>query len=143
MPRYLLLIAGLVLPLFLAAQTSVSVTVVNGKDDQPIPYANLQVLGIRSGTSADQTGQFTLPLNKPRTGVRASALGFCSDTFPLSPGDQTIVLRLDMQYEKGKLVPIERILRNDYDWLFADCRDRVGEEFLYERKRLLWHGEPV
>ncbi len=43
---------------------------------------------------------------------------------------------VSMELRKGQLVPVERIPINDYRWLFADCQDRKGNEFLYERKRL-------
>lgn len=227
MRRFRILLCLPVLLIAFGARAQVQGTVVEAGTDTPVPYANLLMLTTGQGTSADETGNFTLNLISGETRVRISALGFRSDTVFLQPGAK-VVLRLErdnelplvtvrsekeqllteLRYDKfmpvyltdwqdrvvtcyrrsarttyqlrilfpdgreivqdldigkieglssqctdrlyvltaedaisfelksDRLKPVERLPRNDFEWLFADCQDRSGDDLLYEKKRL-------
>jgi iron complex outermembrane recepter protein len=78
MKNYLLLCLLLVLSSFkLAAQTTVTGTIVDAKDKAPLPGASALIKGTNSGTVADANGKFSFQTNqKPPFTLQVSIIGF-------------------------------------------------------------------
>lgn len=77
------------------AQTTITGTITDEGSGQPIPGANVKVVGKSLGTSADFDGKFTLDVaqNPPFT-VEVSILGYSSTTVDITSNDQTVDVSL-------------------------------------------------
>ena len=85
LPFLLLLICGLS-----NGQTTITGTVVDDSS-QPIPGANIIVVGTSTGTVTDFDGAFTLKVNlNPPFALQASSVGFASITEQVTSNNQTI-----------------------------------------------------
>ena len=80
----------------MVAQTSISGTVKEAKTGQPIPGANIKVVGKSIGTTADFDGNFSLKVAQelPFT-LEFSLIGFSSKKVDVTKNNQVIVVELD------------------------------------------------
>lgn len=76
------------------AQTSISGTVKDG-NNQPVPGANVKVLGEEVGTTTDADGNFTLTTSKkPPFDIEVSSVGFGSSTVAVTANNQKVSVAL-------------------------------------------------
>ena len=88
--KAILLIFSLFICSISYAQTTVSGTVVDDSS-QPIPGANIIIVGTSSGTVTDFDGNFTLKVNlNPPFALQASSVGFETVTEQVTTNNQTI-----------------------------------------------------
>jgi len=75
------------------APATVEGRVVDAATDNPLPSANVQVLGTQQGTTTDAEGRFALEVSPGPLTVRASFVGYTSDrtTVAVEPGETTTV----------------------------------------------------
>ncbi|MGJ5642781.1 TonB-dependent receptor [Formosa sp. S-31] len=92
--RNLVSVLALLLSAITYAQTTISGTVVDG-NNQPIPGANLIILGSTTGTVTDFDGAFTLnvPLSPPFT-VQASSVGYRTENKEVNSNNQYLSFTL-------------------------------------------------
>ncbi|PHR72586.1 MAG: hypothetical protein COA67_04335 [Lutibacter sp.] len=77
------------------AQTTISGTITDEGSGQPIPGANVKVVGKSLGTSADFDGKFTLDVSQnPPFTVEVSIIGYSSTTVEVTSNDQTVDVSL-------------------------------------------------
>ncbi|MCF6279509.1 MAG: TonB-dependent receptor [Flavobacteriaceae bacterium] len=77
------------------AQTTITGTITDEGSGQPIPGANVKVVGKSLGTSADFDGKFTLDVSQnPPFTVEISILGYSSTTVEITSNEQTIDVSL-------------------------------------------------
>ena len=75
----------------LYAQTTISGSVTDAGSDQPIPGANVQIVGVSLGTTTDFDGNFTLQVNQnPPFQLEFSLIGFGSKTVDITQNDQVV-----------------------------------------------------
>ncbi len=80
---------------FMMAQTTITGTITDEGSGQPIPGANVTVVGKSLGTSADFDGKYSLEVaqNPPFT-VEISIIGYSSTTVEVTSNDQTVDVSL-------------------------------------------------
>jgi outer membrane receptor protein involved in Fe transport len=80
----------------MVAQTTVSGTVKEAKTGQPIPGANIKVVGKSMGTTADFDGNFSLKIaqNPPFT-LEVSLIGYSSSKVEITKNDQVVNVELE------------------------------------------------
>lgn len=78
-------------------QNSVSGSVVDAENQQPLPAASVVLVGSNTGTATDFDGNFTLTTSRdfPFT-LQISSVGFASQTVEVTSADQTITVALTM-----------------------------------------------
>jgi hypothetical protein len=99
MAKYAVVISALILSLFAAAQSqhagSVHGIVSDAASGDPLPGANIRILGTARGTITNSAGEFFLPVDSLPGTVVVSYLAYESDTFRVSlPGVQQQNVRL-------------------------------------------------
>ena len=73
------------------AQTTITGTVVDDVSKQPIPSANVIILGTSEGTVTDFDGNFTLNTNQtPPFSIQVSSVGFTSQTTEITSNNQKV-----------------------------------------------------
>lgn len=78
------------------AQTTISGTVLEAKTQQPIPGANIKVVGKSIGTTADFDGKFTLTVNQePPFSIEVSLIGFSTSKVEITKSKQVVNVLLD------------------------------------------------
>ena len=86
------------------AQTTVRGN-VSDQNGQPLPGANILVVGTSTGTSTDFDGNFTLTVNQnPPFTLRASSVGFESGTLEVTSNNQTVNFTLQEGNELDEIV---------------------------------------
>ncbi|WP_435136329.1 TonB-dependent receptor [Formosa sp. A9] len=86
------------------AQTTISGSVTDD-NSQPIPGANIIVLGTSTGTVTDFDGNFTLTVNQnPPFTVQASSVGFDKQIIEVSQNNQTLAFTLKEGTELDEVV---------------------------------------
>ncbi|WP_197505837.1 TonB-dependent receptor [Urechidicola croceus] len=79
----------------LIAQTSITGTVTDEQSGQPIPGANIKVLGKALGTSADFDGNFILEVSEnPPFTLEISIIGYSSTTVDITNNNQVVNVSL-------------------------------------------------
>jgi len=80
----------------LFAQTTITGTVTETKTGQPIPGANIKVVGKFLGTTADFDGNFSLKIAQaPPFSLEISLIGFTSKTVQITQATQVVNVSLD------------------------------------------------
>ncbi|MGV6860478.1 MAG: TonB-dependent receptor [Putridiphycobacter sp.] len=96
MKRLLSAAFALLITTTLFAQTSISGVVVDAKSDQPIPGANIKVVGKPLGTTADFDGNFTLTVNQnPPFSIAVSLIGYSTKTIDITQANQKLKITLN------------------------------------------------
>ena len=76
---------------FSFAQTTITGTVVDDASKQPIPSANVIILGTSEGTVTDFDGNFTLKTDQtPPFSIQVSSVGFTSQTTEITANNQKV-----------------------------------------------------
>jgi iron complex outermembrane recepter protein len=84
-------IAMLLFCAFSFAQTTITGTVVDDVSKQPIPSANVIILGTSEGTVTDFDGNFTLKTDQtPPFSIQVSSVGFTSQTTEITANNQKV-----------------------------------------------------
>lgn len=93
------------LPIFLLAafallselhgQTTVSGTVIDMADGEPLIGATVQEKGTSSGTITDLDGSFSLTVSGPSAKLRVSYLGYATQELPVSSSPMTVGMVID------------------------------------------------
>lgn len=84
-------IAMLLFCAFSFAQTTITGTVVDDISKQPIPSANVIILGTSEGTVTDFDGNFTLKTDQtPPFSIQVSSVGFTSQTTEITANNQKV-----------------------------------------------------
>ncbi|MDT0554232.1 TonB-dependent receptor [Urechidicola vernalis] len=79
----------------LMAQTTVTGTVTDSESQQPIPGANVKVVGKSLGTSADFDGKFTLEVSEnPPFSIEISIIGYSPTTVEITQNSQDVNVSL-------------------------------------------------
>ena len=79
----------------LMAQTTVSGTVTDSASGQPIPGANVKVVGKSLGTTADFDGKFNLNISEnPPFVIEVSIIGYAAAKVDITENDQTVEVGL-------------------------------------------------
>ncbi len=79
----------------LMAQTTVTGTVTDEQSGQPIPGANIKVVGKSLGTSADFDGNYTLDVSQnPPFTIEISIIGYSSTTVEITQNNQKVDVAL-------------------------------------------------
>ncbi|OIQ37538.1 MAG: hypothetical protein BM563_08420 [Bacteroidetes bacterium MedPE-SWsnd-G1] len=79
----------------LMAQTTVTGTVTDSESQQPIPGANVKVVGKSLGTSADFDGKFTLDVSEnPPFSIEISIIGYSPTTVEITQNSQDVNVSL-------------------------------------------------
>ncbi|MCF6181256.1 TonB-dependent receptor [Lutibacter sp.] len=77
------------------AQTAITGTVKDAKTDQPIPGANIKVVGKPIGATADFDGNFSLKVNQnPPFTLRVSLIGYSSVNVEITQSNQKAAIKL-------------------------------------------------
>ncbi len=77
------------------AQTAITGTVKDAKTDQPIPGANIKVVGKPIGATADFDGNFSLKVNQnPPFTLRISLIGYSSVNVEITQSNQKVAIKL-------------------------------------------------
>lgn len=71
-----ILLSFLLLPIALCAQTTISGRVIDAESKAPIPYVNIGVKRLASGTVSDEQGAFSLALKQADEQITFSAIGY-------------------------------------------------------------------
>ena len=80
----------------MVAQTRVSGTVTEAKTEQPIPGANVKVVGKSIGTTTDFDGKFSFKVNQEIPfKIEVSLIGFSSKTVEITQNNQVLNVALD------------------------------------------------
>lgn len=80
----------------LSAQTSISGLITESKTGEPLPGANIKVVGQGVGTASDFDGKFTLQVNRaPPFSIQISLIGFASATVEIQQNNQVVNLGLN------------------------------------------------
>ncbi|WP_298365245.1 TonB-dependent receptor [uncultured Lutibacter sp.] len=80
----------------MVAQTSISGSVKEAKTGEPIPGANIKVVGKSIGTTTDFDGNFTLKIaQNPPFSLEVSLIGFSSTTVEVSENNQSLNILLE------------------------------------------------
>ncbi len=87
----LLLLCGI----FTNAQTTVSGTVYNSKDNTTVPYVNILVVNSQAGTITDENGTFTITMPEGKNQLRFQAIGFTTKTLTLQNSQTALEVRLE------------------------------------------------
>jgi len=96
MKKYFTFIFALFFGVIMHAQTTVSGTVTDSKDGQPIPGANVKVEGKALGTTTDFDGKYELKVAEAVPfKLVFSNLGYLSQTIEITSNDQTVDVALD------------------------------------------------
>ena len=78
------------------AQTSVSGTVKEAKTGQPIPGANIKVVGKSIGTTTDFDGNFSLKIaQNPPFSIEVSLIGYSSTEVEITQDNQELIIELN------------------------------------------------
>ncbi len=78
------------------AQTSITGTVIEAKTGQPIPGANIKVVGKSIGTTTDFDGNFSLKIaQNPPFSIEVSLIGYSSTEVEITQNNQKISISLD------------------------------------------------
>ncbi|MFT4683611.1 MAG: iron complex outermembrane receptor protein [Flavobacteriales bacterium] len=93
--RKLLCAMMMLITTLLVAQTTVTGTVTDEQSGQPIPGANIKVVGKSLGTSADFDGNFTLDVSQnPPFTLDISIIGYSSTTLEVTSNNQKVEVSL-------------------------------------------------
>ena len=80
---------------FTFAQNSVSGSVVDAENEQPLPSASVVLVGSNTGTATDFDGNFTLTTSRDFPfSIKISSVGFTSQTIEVTSADQSIKVAL-------------------------------------------------
>jgi outer membrane receptor protein involved in Fe transport len=95
MKKLLSVFIALFVGLVMVAQTNISGTVTEAKTGQPIPGANIKVVGKSIGTTTDFDGNFSLKVaqNPPFT-IEVSLIGFSSTKVEITQNNQIVNINL-------------------------------------------------
>lgn len=91
--NYLFMLALLLLSAtaVLAQQRTLTGTVVDAKNREPLPGASILVPGTTTGTVSDAAGKFTLSVPQAATGVTVSFIGYTTQDVPVANRNDVIV----------------------------------------------------
>lgn len=91
--NYLVMLAVLLLSAtaVLAQQRTLTGTVVDAKNREPLPGASILVPGTTTGTVADAAGKFTLSVPQAATAVTVSFIGYTTQDTPIANRNDIIV----------------------------------------------------
>jgi len=96
MKKLLVLFLALFSGAIMFAQTTVSGTVIDANTNDPIPGANIKVVGNVSGTSTDFDGKFSLKINENLPfSIEISFIGYTSKTIEVSSDDENLTVSLE------------------------------------------------
>ena len=81
----------------LLAQTmKIKGRIIDAQSGEPVPYSNVMLKSTLAGAIADSAGWFRLSISGRRDTLLVSALGYISDTVPVSPlTDQSLMIPLE------------------------------------------------
>ncbi|AMC11128.1 hypothetical protein Lupro_07635 [Lutibacter profundi] len=80
----------------MVAQTTISGTVKEAKTEQPIPGANIKVVGKSIGTTTDFDGNFSLTVNQnPPFTIAVSLMGFSTTKVEITQNNQKVIVSLE------------------------------------------------
>ena len=80
----------------MVAQTSVSGSVIEAKTGEPIPGANIKVVGKSIGTTTDFDGNFSLKIAQdPPFSIEISLIGYSSTEVEITQNNQELSVSLD------------------------------------------------
>jgi iron complex outermembrane recepter protein len=95
MKKLLSVFIALFVGLVMVAQTNISGTVTEAKTGQPIPGANIKVVGKSIGTTTDFDGNFSLKVAQiPPFTIEVSLIGFSSTKVEITQSNQTVNVTL-------------------------------------------------
>ena len=95
MKKFFTLIFALFLGATMYAQTTVTGTVTDSKDGQPIPGVNIKVTGKALGTTTDFDGKYTLQVSQAAPfKIVFSNLGYVSQTIEITKSNETVDVAL-------------------------------------------------
>ncbi len=93
----LFLIVFLIGPLEMMAQHSVSGTVIDSENEEPIPGVNIMIQGTTTGTSTDSDGSYELVAPSPQDTLIFSYIGYQSQTVPIGGRSEVnVILRSEV-----------------------------------------------
>ncbi|MBL7471953.1 TonB-dependent receptor [Robertkochia sediminum] len=93
--RTLLLLCVFLVGATLSAQTTLSGTVVD-PDDQPVPGANVKLVGAAAGAVTDFNGKFELTTRESLPfSITVSSIGFKTQTIEVSSASQALFIRME------------------------------------------------
>jgi len=95
MKKYFTLVFALFFGVIMHAQTTVSGTVTDSKDGQPIPGANVKIEGKALGTTTDFDGKYELKVAEAVPfKIVFSNLGYVAQTIEITSNNQTVDVAL-------------------------------------------------
>ena len=95
MKKLLSVVFALFIGSVMVAQTTISGTVTDAKSGQPIPGANIKVVGKSIGTTTDFDGIFSFKVNEqPPFTIEVSLIGFSSTEIEITQNNQTVNVAL-------------------------------------------------
>ncbi len=95
MKNFLSIVFAFLIGSVMVAQTTISGTVTEAKSGQPIPGANIKVVGKSLGTTTDFDGNFTFKLHlEPPFKVESSLIGYAVQTIQVSKNNQKVHFKL-------------------------------------------------
>ncbi|MFD2935757.1 DUF5686 and carboxypeptidase-like regulatory domain-containing protein [Spirosoma flavum] len=78
------------------AQTTVTGTIIDGANNQPLPFANIVFVGTTIGTTSNEQGVYNLVATGNFTKITVSFIGYQSVTKTITPGTtQQLTIRLE------------------------------------------------
>ena len=96
MKNLLSVLIALLIGSVMIAQTTFSGSVTEAKTGQPIPGANIKVVGKSIGTTTDFDGNFSLQvILTPPFSVDVSLIGYSSTTVEITQNNQTVNVSLE------------------------------------------------
>ena len=96
MKKLLVLFLALFSGVIMFAQTTVSGTVIDANTNDPIPGANIKVVGNVSGTSTDFDGKFSFKINENSPfSIEISFIGYTSKTIEVSSDNENLIVLLE------------------------------------------------
>lgn len=90
------LLAGLLLPSLVLAQTKVSGRIYDASTKEPLPFVNIILKGTKQGTTSDFDGNYTVSTNDPTDSIIVSYVGYNRLAKALKKNvAQTIIIELE------------------------------------------------
>jgi len=98
LPTFALLLCVALGPLAASAHSSTDVTirghVTDRATDEPLPYANVQIVGTTYGTATNAAGRFVLTVEQLPVRLTVRYLGYTTRTIPVRQATDTLAVRL-------------------------------------------------
>ncbi|HYJ37253.1 MAG TPA: SusC/RagA family TonB-linked outer membrane protein [Chitinophagaceae bacterium] len=91
--QVLLFLFGIVVPVAMQAQTTVSGT-INDQSGNPLPGVSVKVKGSDLGTMTDGAGKFSLVIPGKSASIEISSIGYKSQTIEISDASPTITIKM-------------------------------------------------